>query len=211
MNRIVSGGSLLISGFYLFTVVTHMVRPADNTAYTRMLMFACLATIPLAFMMVFVGGRDRWPQLLSYAKQLARGGPSSILLLAGLSVLLVIMPVGMLAGVWAGLGLGMGLLFLLFFVPVMARLALAPARVSVTTAVTQAVLFFASFFIGIGIVFLLETFGPGAESYEKHLQVIWPGYGSAAQMFFAVCVFALLNQLHELVRAVMAVVGKGQA
>lgn len=209
MRRMAAGASLLISGYYLVTIVTHLVLPGDDTVYTRMLMFVCLATIPIGFMMAMIGGRDRLPLLAAKAKEMARGGPASVLLLAGLVLLLLVMPVGMLAGIWLGMGLRVGLMFALYFAPVIARLALAHARVSVRTAVVQGVLYFASFFTGIGIVFILDLLGYGSGSYAEHLQVIWPGYGSAAEMFFSVCVFTLLNQVIEFGYAARGLLGKG--
>ena len=105
MYRAAAGASLLISGYYIVTIVTHLVRPGDNTGYTRMLMFVCLATIPLGFMMAMIGGRDRLPLLASKAREMLRGGPASVLVLAGLVLLLLVMPAGMLAGIWLGMGL----------------------------------------------------------------------------------------------------------
>ena len=102
----------------------------------------------------------------------------------------------------------MGLMFALYFVPVIARLALAPARVSVQTAVVQGVLLFASFFAGMGAVYVLDLLGYGTVAYAEHLQVIWPGYGSAAVMFFSVCVFTLLNQTAEFGYAVTGLLGR---
>ncbi len=197
MHRAVAGTGLLISGYYLVTIVAHMLRPGANTGYTRMLMFVCLATIPLGFMMAMVGGRDRLPLLAAQARKMVRSGPASVLLLIGLAVLLLLMPAGMLVAIWLGMGLRVGLMFALYFAPVIARLVLAPARVSVQTAVVQGVLLFASLFAGMGIVFILERLGYGVENYTLHLQVIWPGYGSAAVMFFSVCVFTLLGQAIE--------------
>lgn len=210
MKRLAAGAGLLISGYYIVTIVTHAVRPGANTGYTRMLMFVCLATIPLGFMMAMIGGRDRLPLLASKAKEMLRGGPASVLLLIGLVVLLVLMPAGMLAGIWSGLGLRSGALFALYFVPVIARLALAPALVSVQSAVVQGVLLFASFFTGMGIVYLLDLLGYGAAAYEEHVQVIWPGYGSAAVMFFSVCAFTFLNQAVEFGYAARGILGRRQ-
>ena len=172
-----------------------------------MLMFVCLATIPLGFMMAMVGGRDRLTLFAARAKEMVRGGPASVLLLIGLVVLLLLMPAGMLVAIWLGMGLRMGLMFALYFAPVIARLVLAPARVSVQTAVVQGVLLFASLFAGMGIVLSLSGSDTG-EKYTLHLQVIWPGYGSAAVMFFSVCVFTLLGQAIEFGYAARGLVRK---
>lgn len=209
MNRLAAAAGLLVSGCYIAGITAHTAGPGGDTGYTRMLMFACLASIPLAFVMAMIGGRDRLPLLARKAREMARGGPASLLLLAGLVLLLVLLPAGMLAGIWAGLGLRSGLMFALFFVPVVLRLALAPARASLAAAVTMTVLLFASFFIGIGAVFAMERLGYGTGEYAEHLRLIWPGYGSAAEMFFSVCAFALLNQAVELVHGVRGVLGNG--
>jgi hypothetical protein len=140
---------------------------------------------------------------------LAGNGPLGILLLLGLGLLLLLLPLGMLVGVWFGLGLRFGSLFILYFVPVLLRLALAPAKVSVETAVAQGILLFSSFFIGIGIVWVLTRFWSGTETYEQHLQIIWPGYSDAAKMFFSVCIFSLANQVIEFRQALFALLGRG--
>lgn len=210
MNRAAAIVNLAVSGYYLYNLFSHTVHPGDNTGYTRMLMFACIATIPLVFLLVMVGGNERWPALIAQARGLARGGLGSWLLLAGLAVLLILMPLGMLVGVWFGMGLRFGSLFILFFVPLLLRLALAPAQEAIAAAITRTLLYFAAFFIGIGIVFFLERFGPGTEPHARHLQAIWPGYGDAAKMFFAVCVFALLNQLLEFRHALLALLARGR-
>jgi hypothetical protein len=113
----------------------------------------------------------------------------------GLVILLVLMPLGMLAGIWYGMGFQFGTLFILYFVPIISRLIFNTPQESILSGVTQGVLFFVSFFIGITIVTILERAGAGAQLYETHLQVVWPGYRDAAKMFFSVCVFALINQL----------------
>ncbi len=208
MNKPFAIVNLCTTGFYIYTIAAHMVRPGVNTGYTRMLMFVCLATIPLAFMMAVVGGRDRLPLLAAQAKEMARGGLSSVLILAGFTLLLIIMPMGMLLGIWYGMGMIFGLLFILYFIPVLLRLALAPAKASVQTAVTQAVMLFVSFFIGIGITLVLERTTAVVGTYERHLQVVWPGYGDAATMFFSVCVFSLLNQVVEFRHSLLILLGK---
>jgi hypothetical protein len=113
----------------------------------------------------------------------------------------------MLLAIWFGVGLRFGLLFVVFFVPLLLRLATSPARASIETAVIQVVLLFAALFIGIGIVFLLGVSASG--TYERHLQVIWPGYKDAAKVFFGVCVFAFLSQLIEFSRALVFLLKKG--
>ena len=204
MNRIAAAVNLCISGFYIFNVLLHTFRPGENTGYTRMLIFTCLATIPMVFMLAMIGGKDRWPYLFTLAKELANSGPLSLMLLVGLAVLLVLMPLGMLVGIWFGMGLRFGSLFILFFVPVITRLAFGTAQDSIMAAIVQGLIFFASFFIGIGIVSILERFPSGVGTYETHLQVLWPGYRDAAKMFFSICIFALINQAIEFRHALIA-------
>jgi len=204
MNRVAAAVNLCISGFYIINVLQHTFRPGENTEYTRMLIFTCLATIPMVFMLAMIGGKDRWPYLLTLAKELANSGPLSLMLLVGLAILLVLMPIGMLVGIWFGMGLRFGSLFILFFIPVITRLAFGTAQDSILTAVVQGVIFFASFFIGIGIVSILERFASGAETYERHLQILWPDYGGAAKMFFSICIFALINQAIEFRHALIS-------
>jgi hypothetical protein len=173
-----------------------------------MLMFALLATIPLVFMLMLVSGRERWVFLLERAKEMAGGGPLMILLLAGLVILLIVMPLGMLAGIWYGMGFQFGSLFILYFVPIISRLIFNSTQQSVVSAIMQGLLFFASFLIGISIVGMMERFGSGVQIYDDHLQLVWPGYRDAAKMFFSVCVFALANQLIAVYYEVQSLLGR---
>jgi len=188
----------------MINILQHMFRPGMNTGYTRMLIFACLATIPMVFMLAMVGGKDRLLFLLTQAKELANSGPLAFMLLVGLAILLVLMPLGMLVGIWFGMGLRFGSLFILYFVPVIMRLTFGTTNTSIMTAIMQALTFFVSFFIGIGIVTILERFTSVVGVYERHLQIVWPGYGDAAKMFFSVCIFALINQAIEFRHALIA-------
>lgn len=195
MNRIIAAVNFCISGYFIVNIIRHMIRPGMNSEYTRMLMFACLATIPLVFMLMMVGGKERWLFLLDRGREMAGGGPLMVLFLAGLVILLVLMPLGMLAGVWYGMGFEFGTMFILYFVPIISRLIFNTTQQSIVSAITQGLLFFASFLIGISIVAILERAGSGAQLYDAHLQLVWPDYRDAAKMFFSVCVFALINQM----------------
>ena len=195
MSRIIAAVNFCISGYFIVTIIRHMIRPGMNSEYTRMLMFACLATIPLVFMLMMVAGRERWLFLLDRGREMAGGGPLMVLLLVGLVIVLVLMPLGMLAGIWYGMGFEFGTMFILYFVPIISRLIFNTPQESILSAITQGLLFFASFLIGISIVAILERAGSGAQVYETHLQLVWPDYRDAAKMFFSVCVFALINQL----------------
>ena len=55
LQRIVSLVNLAITGFYIYSLIMHVIRSEGNIGYTRMLMFACLATIPVTFMLAMVG------------------------------------------------------------------------------------------------------------------------------------------------------------
>ncbi len=163
MSRVEAAANLCITGYYLFHIIHHIFRPGTNIGYTRMLMFACLATIPMVFMLMMVGGKDRWPDLLAHARELAHGGPMAVMLLAGLGILLVGMPIGMLVGVWYGMGLRFGALFILYFAPMIMRLAFNTTQASVLTAIVQGVTFFASFFMAVGIVMIVEKLPSGLQ------------------------------------------------
>jgi hypothetical protein len=208
MSPIAAAANLAIAGFYCVGTFWHMLRPGEDIGFTRMLMFAWLATIPLGFMLVMVGGRDRWHALAGYARELAAQGPAGLLVLACMCVLLVALPLGLLAAVWYGMGLKFGLLFLIYFTPLLVRMFTVSARESVLAGVTQGVLLFASCFAGMGIVWLLARAPGGAEVYHEHVQKIWPGYRDAATVFFSVCVFALINQVIEAKHALTALLGR---
>ena len=208
MNRIIAAVNFCISGYFILNIIRHMIRPGMNSEYTRMLMFACLATIPLVFMLMMVAGKERWLYLLDRGRDLAGGGPLMVLLLVGLVILLVLMPLGMLAGIWYGMGFEFGTLFVLYFVPLISRLIFNTPQESIVSAVTQGLLFFASFLMGISIVAILSRFGSGSQLYETHLQLVWPDYRDAAKMFFSVCVFALINQLIAVYYEVQSMLGR---
>jgi hypothetical protein len=131
-----------------------------------------------------------------------------VLLLVGLVILLILMPLGMLAGVWYGMGFQFGMMFILYFVPIISRLIFNSTQESILSAITQGLLFFASFLIGISIVAILERAGSGAQLYETHLQLVWPDYRDAAKMFFSVCVFALTNQMIAVYYEVQSMLGR---
>jgi hypothetical protein len=208
MNRMIAAVNFCISGYFIVNIIKHMIRPGMNSEYTRMLMFACLATIPLVFMLMMVAGKERWLFLLDRSKEMAGGGPLMVLLLVGLVILLILMPLGMLAGIWYGMGFQFGTMFILFFVPIISRLIFNTTQQSIVAAITQGLLFFASFLIGISIVEILERFGSGAQLYDAHLQLVWPDYRDAAKMFFSVCVFALINQVITVYYEIQSMLGR---
>lgn len=106
------------------------------------------------------------------------------------------------------MGFQFGTMFILYFVPLISRLIFNTTQQSVVAAITQGLLFFASFLIGIAIVYILERFGSGAQIYDTHLQLVWPDYRDAAKMFFSVCVFALTNQLIAVYYEVQSILGR---
>ena len=209
LQRIVSLVNLAITGFYIYSLIMHVIRPEGNIGYTRMLMFACLATIPVGFMLAMVGGQDRLPVLFRGLKELGQAGPAEMAVVVGVIFILVVMPLGMLVGVWFGMGLKFGTLFLLFFVPLILRLTLTSAKSSTDMAVYQALLYFGAFFAAIALVRLLGMARADLGPYEQSVQAIWPGYGDAAVMFFAVWLFAITQQVMEFRYALISLFERG--
>ncbi len=209
MSATAAAFNIAIAGFYSISILWHMIRPGEDTGYTRMLMFAFIGSIPLGFMTIMIGGRDRWPMLAGYLREFGGTGAAGWLQLAGLGVLVAVLPLVLLAGAWYGMGLKFGTLFIAYFTPLMIRFFSAGAQEAVATSVAQGVLLFASFFAGMGIVWLLARFLPQLlDGYTAHMQVIWPGYRDAATMFFSVCVFGFVNQLLEARPALQALLSK---
>jgi hypothetical protein len=99
-------------------------------------------------------------------------------------------------------------MFILYFVPIISRLIFNTTQQSIVSAITQGLLFFVSFLIGISIVAIMERFGSGAQLYDAHLQLVWPDYRDAAKMFFSVCVFALINQMIAVYYEVQSMLGR---
>ena len=130
------------------------------------------------------------------------------MILVSMIVLMILLPLGILLGTWHFMGLRFGSLFIIYLVPGLFRLALAPADDAIKTGFILIFLFFASFFVGIGIVSILERFTSGVDAYQRHLQSIWPGYRDAAKLFFSVCVFTLFNQLIEFMHSIAALFAK---
>ena len=209
LQRIVSLVNLAITGFYIYSLIMHVIRPEGNIGYTRMLMFACLATIPVGFMLAMVGGQDLWPVLFQGLKELGQDGPAEMAVVVCVIFILVVMPLGMLVGVWFGMGLKFGTLFLLFFVPLILRLTLTSAKSSTDMAVYQALLYFGAFFAAIALVRLLGMARADLGPYEQSVQAIWPGYGDAAVMFFAVWLFAITQQVMEFRYALISLFERG--
>lgn len=211
MQKISSAVGLLISGYFVVMIVKHMIAPDGNTGYTRMLMFACLGTIPLSFMMMIAGATGKWDALVVEAREAAGGSvPLYVLALAGLITVAVVLPIVLLAAAWYVMGLRFGFMFVLFFVPVAMRLALSPAKNCAGNGVMQALLFFAAMLIGAGIFALLEKHS-SAKAYAQQVQAVWEGYdyASSGRMFFAITAFALINQLIEFGFAIAGLVRRG--
>jgi hypothetical protein len=208
LPKIVALLNLAVAGYYIFLLCVHTVHPGDNVGLTRVLMFACLATIPLVFMLALVGGHDRWPAYAELAKSLRTQGPLAWLMLAGMVFLLVVMPLGMLVAVFFGMGLKGGTLLVAFFVPMLLRLIFSTSQASVATAVSQALLYFGAFFAALAVVAVLNGLKVDTSVYEQNVQAVWPRYGDAAPMFFAVCLFALANQVIEFRHALLVLLEK---
>jgi hypothetical protein len=202
MNRIGALVNLGITCFFMYRIVRHMLRPGDNTGHTRMLMYACLATIPLSFFMLMVAGREEVFREFGMPVSFNEYTFFNWFLLAGL-ILLYLLPFALLGGLSFMLDLRNRLLLFLFLVPALSRLALAPAQDSMIAAFVQIMVFMASIVAGALLAGALDRWGPGTRTQEKHLQKILPGYGTAANMFFGVSVFALASQLIEFLHALI--------
>ncbi len=210
MNRILAALNLFISGYFIITIIRHMVSPGENAGRTRMLLFACLGTICISFMLMAVGGPDRWPLLAKTASEAVGGtGPLYYLTLAGFIAVGAVLPMVLLIGLGIVLGLRLGFFMALFFIPVLVRLVTATSQQCMINGVFQALLFFAAMLIGAGIVAILEKYRSGVKVYIRHFHMIWPGYDdmSSARMFFAATTFAISNQLIEFVYAALSLAG----
>jgi hypothetical protein len=208
-QRIIPLINVVVTGFYIYTLVMHVIRPGENSGYTRMLMFAFLASIPITFMLAMVGGHDRLPVLFRGLKEMAQTGPSGIAVVAGVTFVLLIMPLGMLVGVWFGLGLKFGSLFLLFFVPLLLRLMFIESKSSTNMAVYQALIYFGALFAALVLVRVLGMIRLDLKPYEQSVQLVWRDYGQAAIMFFAVWLFAMIQQVMEFKYAVVNLFDRG--
>lgn len=196
--------NLCISSYFMYRITRHMLKPGENIGYTRMLMFACIATIPLSFFMLMVAGRDEIFREFGVPASFTDYATYDWLLFAGI-VLLYLLPVVLLGGLFFMMELRSAILLFLFLVPILSRLAFAPARDSGIAAFVQIVLFLGSIVAGALIAGAFDKWGPGTKAQEENLLKIWPGYRTAANMFFAVCVFPLANQLIEFVHALVGV------
>ena len=204
LQRIIPLINVVVTGFYIYSLVMHVIRPGGNAGYTRMLMFALVGSIPVIFMLAMIGGHDRLPVLFQGLKEMAKTGPSGIAAVVGVVFVLIVMPLGMLVGVWFGLGLKFGSLFLLFFVPLLLRLMFIESKSSTNMAVYQALIYFGAFFAAIILVRVLGMIRVDLKPYEQSVQVVWPGYGQAAIMFFAVWLFAMIQQVMEFKYAIVS-------
>jgi len=198
--------TLAVAGYFMFTITRHIVRPADNAEYTRMLMFVGMATIPLVFLVGFAGGRDRWPRLIEYAVEIAGENVWTPLAVAGLGAVVIVLPLAIFAAVWIMMGMRSGMIFTLYFVPLFLRMAFETADSCVKHSVLQVGLFFIAVFIAMGVVAVLRRLNVGMEPYVQQVRAVWQDYDreSSINMFFWVCSFALLNQLVEFLRALLA-------
>jgi hypothetical protein len=206
MNRLLAALNLIIAGYFIFTIIRHMVRPGDNTGYTRMLMFTYLAAIPFVFLLGFAGGRDRWPYLLDIARDIAGPGWYAPLAVVGLAAVTILLPLAIFVAVFIVMELRSAFLFALYFIPVLVRLALSTKDECIMSAVVMTMLFLFTGPVGAGIVALLGRHKKKklVESYSRHVRKTWRGYdsGSSANMFMGACLFALCSQMIELGRAI---------
>ncbi len=204
MERVVAVINLCISGYFMFRITRHMLWPGDDTGYTRMLMFACLATIPLSFFMLMVAGRDEVFREFGMPGSFAEYVFYNWLLFAGI-ILLYLLPVVLLGGLFFMMELRSAILLFLILFPIFSRLAFSPAKDSAIAAFVQIMVFLGSIVAGALLAGALDKWGPGTKAQEGNILKIWPGYRTAANMFFGVCVFPLANQLIEFIHALFKV------
>lgn len=205
MDRASAIVNLGITVYFIYTITRHMIRPGTNVAFTRMLMFSGLGIIPITFLMLMVAGRVEIIREFGLPGAWSDFGFLDWLLAFGMS-LLALLPLALLAGLWFMMGFRMGFYFFLFLVPVGSRLVFMPNRDLAISALVQILLFFACIFITMGIVHVVNRYFGGTGAYEKHIHKIWPGYGTAANMFFWVCTFAVSTQLIEFIRALATLI-----
>lgn len=199
-----------INAYFIVCIVRHMARPGDNTGYTRMLMFAYLATIPFVFIMGFAGGSDRWPYLFDIARDIAGPVWYAPLIIAGLGAVTILLPLAIFVAVFVVMELRSAFLFVLYFIPVLMQMALSTKQECIVSAVVLTMLFLFTGPVGFVVIGRLKRYGKTAlaNQYSRHVRKIWHGYDedSSANMFMGACLFALCNQLIALVRTVAALV-----
>lgn len=205
MDRVGAAVNLCISVYFTFRIIRHMLKPGNDTGQTRMLMYACLATIPLTFFMLMVAGRQEVFREFGMPAGFAEYVWHNWLLFAGI-ILLYLLPFALLGGLSFMLDMRNRLLLFLFLIPTLSRLAFAPAQESMIAAIVQTMVFLGSIVAGALLAGALDKWGKGTAAQEKNLQMILPGYRTAANMFFGVCVFALMNQCIEFVYALIRLI-----
>lgn len=206
MKRIEAVVALAVAVYFVVGIVRHMMRPGGNAEYTRVLMFAGLATIPFVFLVGFTGGHDRWPHLIEYAREIAGENVWSPLAVVGLGAVVIVLPLAIFAAVWIMMGMRSGLVFTLYFVPMFMRMAFETADSCIKHSVLQVGLFFIAVFVTMGVVAVLRRNEVSMEPYVQQVHAVWPDYDSESSinMFFWVCTFAFINQLIESGRAIFA-------
>jgi hypothetical protein len=216
LQRLMALANLGIAGFYSYSVIQHLLRPGDNTGYTRMLLFACFASIPMIFMMVMVGGHDRWPALLQLVKVVQGQGAIGWFALVGIIFVVVLMPLGFLLMLWHSLGLKFGGLFLLYFLPFFIRLFFSSAKESTQLALQQILLYFGAFFAAMAVMAVLQGMNVDTLAFQDNMHAVWPKTRSSTLdsnntdgiYFFGICLFALANQVIEFWRAARSLLMK---
>jgi|GEM_PF-970395 len=210
MNRALAVITLCISGFFIYNIIRHMINPGGNVLFTRALMFSGLGTIPFIFIMGFAGGRDRWPHLIEIGREVVGPGWYSTLGVIGLGLVVIVLPLAVFAAILIMVELRSAMIIALYFVPFFVKLFLAPSKTCIQTAVIQVFIFFGAIFIAIGLIALLQRFSFTESVYIRHFHKIWSGYDdrSSLNMFFWICVFALINQLIEFIFSIRGLLGK---
>lgn len=210
MNRVLAGITLCISSYFLFNIVRHMIHPGGNVMFTRALMFSGLGTIPLVFIMGFAGGRDRWPHLIEIGREVVGPGSYAMIGVIGLGLVVIVLPLAVFAAILIMVELRSALIIALYFVPFFVKLFLAPSKTCIQTSVAQVFIFFGAILVSVGLIALLQRFSFTESVYIRHFHKIWPDYDdrSSLNMFFWVCVFALINQLIEFIFSILGLLGR---
>lgn len=188
-----------IAIYFIYKIARHMLRPGKAYEYTRMLLFAGLGTIPIVFFTMMFAGRTEVFNAFGLPPAVSDYEFLHWWIFAGV-MLLYLLPVVLLFGLLYMAGLRMGFSFFVFLFPILSRLVLVANEELMVTAGMQIFLFFLCVFVTMGLVQVMNKYFNGTREQETHFIHIWPGYGTAVNMFFWICTYAIGTQLAELVR-----------
>ncbi len=206
LHTIMNGITTLLNGgisvYFIYKIARHMMKPTEAYEYTKMLLFAGLGTIPIVFFTMMFAGKTELFNAFGLPPDMSGYELLHWWIFAGV-LLLYLLPVVLFFGLWYFAGLRMRFSFFIFLFPILSRLILVSNEGLMITAGTQIFLFFISIFITMGIVQLMNTYFGGTQEQESHFLHIWPGYGTAVNMFFWICTYAIGTQFVEMVRIII--------